>query len=161
MPNTKKRKKRKKPAPSWTHAVRVTVRDPVGIHARPAALLAARLRAIGASATLGLRRQGSPTTELGEAARLNVASLIRTFIRFGEEVELVATGPDAELVLGVARGLLEEEDLGAEAAAEELVELLGGTEAAGAFYRDALREMRVGLRKGEAPWRGMRGGRWT
>lgn len=148
-------KKRKGPGPPWTHALRVTVLDPAGAHARPAALLAARLRASGASATLGMRRAGAKrATELGEAARLGVAPLIRAHVRSGEEVELVAAGPDAELALEVAGGVLGVDDPGAEAVAVEVTRLLGGVEEVTAFYAEAMRNSRVGLRRGEAPWRG-------
>ncbi len=145
------RKRKKKKRDPWTHALRALVRDPAGIHGRPAALLAARLRANGAEVSLGLRRVWGPAAgrvvELGSGERLKIGALMAAHVRGGEEVEFVASGPDAAMALEVVREVLEAEDLEVVAVAEELVELLG-IEDVKELYERALREARKGMLPG-------------
>jgi phosphocarrier protein FPr/phosphocarrier protein len=76
------------PAPA---ARRLTVSFEHGIHARPAALLAASLRPLAADVRLLARG--------GEANARSTVALMALGVRHGDQIEIRATGPDAENAL--------------------------------------------------------------
>ena len=83
---------------------RATVGFEHGIHARPAALLAASLKSLAADVRLALRGR--------EANARSTVALMALEARHGDEVEIRASGPDAALAVSALAAVL-----GAEAAA--------------------------------------------
>lgn len=65
-----------------------TVRDPVGIHARPAAALAKQ--AAGYESTISIRK-GDETVSLSR-----IMAILGLNIRHGDEITLMVDGPDEE-----------------------------------------------------------------
>jgi phosphocarrier protein FPr/phosphocarrier protein len=91
-------------APGQGAIRRATVGFEHGIHARPAALLAASLRNLAADVRLALRGR--------EANARSTVALMALGAQHGDEIEIRATGPDAVLAVSALAAVL-----GAEAAA--------------------------------------------
>ena len=91
-------------APAAAAIRRAIVAFEHGIHARPAALLAASLRNLAADVRLALRGR--------EANARSTVALMALGAQHGEEIEIRATGPDAELAVSALAAVL-----GTEAAA--------------------------------------------
>lgn len=80
----------------------VTIRNPLGIHARPAALIAGV--AGGTRATLRIRRlPDGPVADAG-----SLSKLLALGARTGDELELSASGPDADHALDTLAALVDD-----------------------------------------------------
>lgn len=91
--------KRRQGAEDWTHDRRVVMRDPRGLHARPAALLMGYLRRAAPGTRFGLHLARG-CVDFGEASKVTPLALcLHADVRGGEEVVALASGPDAEYVL--------------------------------------------------------------
>ncbi|MFD6178300.1 MULTISPECIES: dihydroxyacetone kinase phosphoryl donor subunit DhaM [unclassified Isoptericola] len=82
-------------APGDVVAARVTIRNPLGLHARPAAVVARAAAAFGGPVTL----QGVDATSVLQLMALGTAA--------GTEVEVAAHGPDARDAVATVVGLIE------------------------------------------------------
>ena len=85
-------------APEQPVARRATVGFEHGIHARPAALLAASLKNLAADVRLAARGH--------EANARSTVALMALGVQHGDEIEIRATGPDAALALSALAALL-------------------------------------------------------
>jgi len=85
-------------APGRPVAQRATVGFEHGIHARPAALLAASLKNLAADVRLAARGR--------EANARSTVALMALGVRHGDEIEIRATGPDAALAVSALAALL-------------------------------------------------------
>jgi phosphoenolpyruvate-protein phosphotransferase len=85
-------------AVSETASARVRVAFEHGIHARPAALLAASLRALAADVRIGAHGR--------EANARSTVALMALGVRRGDEIEIRATGPDAAAALSTLQAAL-------------------------------------------------------
>jgi phosphotransferase system HPr-like phosphotransfer protein len=83
---------------AFTHGLLVSMRDPRGMHARPAALLFACLRRASPGTRVGFEF-GGRTFDLGEASQVRVNAILRLLVQPGERVLALTSGPDAEQLL--------------------------------------------------------------
>lgn len=72
-------------------STRVTITDPVGLHARPAAKFVEKVRESGLP--LRIRRPDGPLVDAG-----SVLAILSMGVKAGEEIELVVDGPNVEAV---------------------------------------------------------------
>jgi multiphosphoryl transfer protein len=100
---------RQQVAPDRVLSRRVSVALEHGIHARPAALVAGSLKGLNAQVALAARGK--------EASAHSTISLMTLGVRKGDEVEIRASGPDAEAAIAAVEGALRSEKGGAPAAA--------------------------------------------
>jgi multiphosphoryl transfer protein len=91
-------------APGASGAQRVTVAFEHGIHARPAALLAASLKGLAADVRLSARGR--------EANARSTVALMALGVGHGDEIEIRASGPDAALALSMLAAVLARGDPG-------------------------------------------------
>lgn len=87
--------------PSGKRRRKVTIGDPYGLHARNTASLLALLRKCSPGTRLTLGRVGASREhmDLGDVTSITPMACFRQNIRHGEELVVVATGPQAEYVL--------------------------------------------------------------
>jgi len=95
--------------PGASGAQRVTVAFEHGIHARPAALLAASLKGLAADVRLSARGR--------EANARSTVALMALGAGHGDEIEIRASGPDAALALSMLAAVLARGDPGTPGAA--------------------------------------------
>ena len=94
-------------------AIRVVVRNPSGLHARPAALFVRTAGQFGSKITVG-----NPATGKGPVDAKSILSVLTLGVSSGTEIEVAADGDDAEAALAAIREAVESglgEDPGAAA----------------------------------------------
>jgi phosphotransferase system HPr (HPr) family protein len=82
--------------------VRLTVRNPSGLHARPAATFVRGAGSFQASITVTNRTRGT-----GPANAKSILAVLGLGVSSGHEIELVAEGVDAEAALTTLRELVD------------------------------------------------------
>jgi len=81
--------------------IRLTINNPSGLHARPAALFVRSAGAFGASIRLSNTSRGT-----GPADAKSILAVLGLGVSRGHEIELVAEGDDADTALEVLRDLI-------------------------------------------------------
>ena len=85
------------------HEVRVTVRNPLGLHARPAAQFVATAARFQATITVRNLTRGT-----GPANAKSINQVATLGVRQGDEIAIAAAGPDAQAALAALQTLVEE-----------------------------------------------------
>jgi phosphocarrier protein len=80
-------------------SVRVVVGSSVGLHARPAAVFVRAVAASGLLVTIARISDGAELASSSPVDARSILALLALDVGRGEEVELVADGPDAAAVL--------------------------------------------------------------